>query len=87
MSSRTEALALRARRVTELEVDDFARLIGVRPEVVGAWERGERAPPPIGARLLELIVARPDVALTLARLAGAGDPCARRRATAAPRRR
>lgn len=60
-----ESITARARRVTELELEDFARLLGTEVEVVSSWERGTRSPPPIGLRLLELIVARPDVCLTL----------------------
>src|SRR5688500_10867179 len=58
-------LVRKARTVTELSPEDFARILGTEEEVITAWERGTRTPPPIGVRLLELIVARPEVVVSL----------------------
>jgi DNA-binding transcriptional regulator YiaG len=58
-------LARAARAVTELELDDFALLVGTPTPEVEAWERGTAQPPAIGLRLLTLILTRPDVCLDL----------------------
>lgn len=61
----TAALTRAARAVTELELEDFALLVDTPAAEVEAWERGAAAPPPIGLRLLTLILTTPEVCLHL----------------------
>lgn len=61
----TAALTRAARAMTELELDDFAALVGTPAPEVERWERGAAAPPPIGVRLLTLILTSPEVCLRL----------------------
>jgi len=63
--SSTAALARAARAKTELELEDFAKLLGTPAGEVDAWEKGVSAPPPIGACLLKLILSNPEVCLHL----------------------
>lgn len=74
LTSPTAALARAARAMTELEIDDFADLVGTPALEVEAWEQGVRAPPPIGVRLLTLILETPAVCLSLLELPRTADP-------------
>lgn len=61
----TATLTRAARAITELELEDFALLVGTPATEVEAWERGTAAPPAIGLRLLSLILMKPGVCLHL----------------------
>lgn len=58
-------LALFARERTELDRDDFARVIGIAPATVARWELGVARPTPAEVSLLKLIAADPAVCLRL----------------------
>lgn len=61
----TARLAQLARQRTELDRDDFARVIGVSPALVAGWELGLARPAGAEVTLLELIAADPSVCLRL----------------------
>jgi transcriptional regulator with XRE-family HTH domain len=46
------------RRELGLSQAEFARLVGVAPNSVARWERGELGMRPTTARLIELLVAK-----------------------------
>jgi DNA-binding transcriptional regulator YiaG len=46
------------RRELQLSQSDFARLVGVTPNTVARWERGELGMRPTTARLIELLTSR-----------------------------
>ncbi len=53
------AAVRRTRDLVGVSLPVFARLLGVSPAVVRAWESGQRTPAPIARRLLDAIRARP----------------------------
>lgn len=69
----TAALTRAARAMTELGLDDFAALVATPSPEVEAWEQGTVSPPPIGVRLLTLILTSPEVCLDLVDAPGAAD--------------
>lgn len=61
----TARLAMLAREGTELNRDDFARVLGVPPAMVGRWELGAARPSAAEQALLRAIAATPEVCLLL----------------------
>ncbi len=61
----TARLARLAREATELDRDDFARVLRVPPVTVGRWELGATRPGPVEEVLLRAIAADPEVCLRL----------------------
>lgn len=61
----TARLALLAREGTELDRDDFARVLGVAPPTVARWELGVARPNDTELMLLRAIAADPEVCLRL----------------------
>lgn len=54
-----------AREGTELDRDEFARVLGVPPAVVARWELGALRPGPTEQALLRAIASDPEVCLRL----------------------
>ncbi len=63
MSRGGGSLALRARKVTGLDREEFAKLLGINFHVIETWESGKRRPAALALALLRLIVANPSQAV------------------------
>lgn len=56
---RSTELVLRSRRATRLSQVNFGQLLGVTPQHVSKWERGEAIPSTVTKKLLQLILDDP----------------------------